>query len=151
MKQLLMCAVLLVLFGCGSGSGSTEAGEDSGVSFRAKYAGTWGYDDATTKIRAEVFSVGENSTIHVETYDQNGLTGELEAEGEGILVAGSRNATVFSAISESGPLVGAMVGLALNKLDLTKLDCYIGIAQVGGIEVVEPPLSSTVSYPMTRR
>jgi hypothetical protein len=156
MRRILLGMLFLVICGCGGGSSAEEPAQAT------SFAGVWGYDDATTTIRAEVVAPGPvevmlpgptgesypsvmyfgySGTVQVTKYDGRGITAEYKhiytpaTKYEGT-DAGSLDAAYWG---EDNPnLYIVLIPVDVNS----RLDCKV---QNGFMNM------STATYRLTRR
>lgn len=156
MRRILLSMLFLVLCGCGGGSSAEEPAQAT------SFAGAWGYDDATTKIRAEVVApgpvevmqlspTGESSTS-VMYFGYSGTVQVTKFDGRGITAEYKQiyTPTMKYDGNDAGYLDAAYWGEDRPYLDIvllpvdanSRLDCKV---QNGFMNM------STATYTLTRR
>lgn len=154
MKQLLVVVLLMTLIGCG-GSGTEAPAQVT------TYAGTWGYDDATTKIRLTVLAPGPVEVTYPGPSGQDiTSTQDVGYHGTGVITRyGVSGATEYpitfteplTSKGAGGWLAGeaswgvndALVDMVLTPVDVKSL---LNLAIQNGYAGM-----STTTFPLTRR
>ncbi|WP_085812551.1 hypothetical protein [Geoanaerobacter pelophilus] len=152
MKQLLVVVLLMTLIGCG-GSGTEAPAQFT------TYAGTWGYDDATTKIRLTVLAPGPAEVTYPGPSGQDITTIQnVGYHGTGTITRyGDSGATDYSIwIHEpSGPEYGWLGGQANWGVNVPEVDMVVTPVDMKSLVnlTIQNGYAgmSTTTYTLTRR